>query len=151
MEGGGLRIGGSGLEEPGVLLVGEGDDGEAELAEEEGAGEGGGFAHLGEGFGTLEGFAGLDADERVLGVGGVDGEDGGEADGDFAGVGVVEDELVAFFEAAEVGEGLGIFDAVPGGFAVADEVVEGVLSGFGLEEEGHGGISVHGCQVSDVG
>ena len=123
--------------EPVVLGVGEGDDGEAELAEEDGVFEDGGGAHVVEGLFLLEALAGLDADFGVLGVGGVDGDDFGGADGGFAYVGVVDDEFFAVFHAAEVEEGGGVGDAVPGGLAVADEVVEGVFAGFGLEEVGH--------------
>ncbi len=44
-----MRLG----EEPVVLLGGEGDDGEAELAEEDGILEDGGVAQVGEGFSAL--------------------------------------------------------------------------------------------------
>ena len=47
------------VHEPVVLRVGEGDDGEAELAEEDGVVEDGGFAHLGECLFVLEALAGL--------------------------------------------------------------------------------------------
>ncbi len=77
-------------------------------------------------FSLFEALAGLDSDLGIFGVGGVDGDDFGGADGGFADAGVVDDELFALFHAAEVEEGLVVGDAVPGGFAVADEVVEGV-------------------------
>jgi hypothetical protein len=46
--------------EPIVLGVGEWDDGEAELAEEDGVLEDGGVAHLGEGAGVFEKLARFD-------------------------------------------------------------------------------------------
>src|SRR6185437_8296254 len=87
---------------------------------------------------ALEAFAGFEADERGFAVGvELDGEDFGEADGGFAGVGVVDDDLLAGLHVAERDERLWVLDAVPGGFAVAEEVVEGVGVGFGFEEVGH--------------
>ena len=59
-------------------------------------------------FSLLESLAGLDADDGVFGVGGVDGDDFGGADGGLADVGVVDDELFALLHAAEVEEGLGL-------------------------------------------
>ena len=47
------------------MLVGERDDGEAELAEEDGSLEDGGFAHLGQGLFALEALDRLDADDGV--------------------------------------------------------------------------------------
>ena len=49
--------------EPVVLVVGEGDDGEAELAEEEGVLEDAGVADFGEGLFALEALAGFEADD----------------------------------------------------------------------------------------
>jgi hypothetical protein len=119
------------------LIVGEGDDGEAELAEEDGAVEDGGFADLGQGLFALEGFDGGDADVGVFGVGRVYRDDLGEAYGGFADGGVVDDELVALLHVAKGEQGLVVGDAVPGGFAVADEVVEGVFVRFSLEQVRH--------------
>ena len=53
--------------------------------------------------------------------------------GGFADGGVIDDELVALLHVAEGEQGLVVGDAVPGGLAVADEVVEGVFVGFGFE------------------
>ena len=114
------------------MIVCEGNDGETELAEEDGILEDGGLAEIGEGFGVLEALAGLDADDGVFGVGGIDGDDGGGAHHFFADVGVVDDKLFALLHAAQVEEGGVVGDAVPGGFAVADEVVEGVFVGLGF-------------------
>ena len=50
---------------------------------------------------------------------------------------MVDDELFAFFHVAEVEQGGVVGDAVPGGLAVAEEVVEGVLVGFGFEQVRH--------------
>src|SRR5207248_6030687 len=116
---------------------GEGNDGEAELAEEDGVFEDGGGAHVVEGFLLLEALDRLDADFGIFGVGGVDGYDFGGADGGFAHIRVVDDEFFAGLHAAEIEQGGGVRDAVPGSFAVAHQVIEGVGGGFGFEEIGH--------------
>jgi hypothetical protein len=121
-----------------VLGVGEWDYGEAELAEEDGVGEDGRGADFFEGLLLFETLDGLDKDFGVLGVGGIDGDDFGGADDGFADVGVVDDELFAFFHVAEVEECLVVGDAVPDGFAVAKEVVVRIFVGLGFQEEGHG-------------
>ncbi len=54
----------------------------------------------------FEALDGLDADLRVLRVGGVDGDDLCETYGGFAFDGVVDDELFAFLHGAEVEQGL---------------------------------------------
>ena len=91
-------------------------------------------------FSRLRRLPALRRTSGVLAVGvELDGDDFGEADGGFAGVGVVDDDLLAGLHVAEGDEGLRVLDAVPGGFAVADEVVEGVDVGFGFEEVGHRG------------
>ena len=125
-------------DEPVVLLGGKRDDGEAELAEENGVVEDGGGAEVGEGLFGFEAFPGLDADFGVFGVGGVDGDDLGGADDRFADVGVVDDEFFALLHAAKIEQGLIVADAVPEGLAVAEEVVKGVFVRLGFEEEGHG-------------
>jgi hypothetical protein len=118
--------------EPVVLVVGERDDGEAELAEHDGVFEDGSGANGVQGFFCLEVLDGLDADLGIFGIGGVDGDDLCCAYGCFADDGVVDDELVALLHAAKVEEGLVVGDAVPGGLAVALEVFEGVFGGLGL-------------------
>ena len=131
-------VGKSRFGEPVVLGFGERDYGEAELAKEDGVFEDGGVTHFGERLLSLEALDGGDADDGIFGVGCVDGEDLGGADRGFAYVGVIDDELFALLHAAEVEQGLGVGDAVPCGLAVAEEVVVGVLVGFGFEEVGHG-------------
>jgi hypothetical protein len=134
-------------DEPVVLFVGEGDDGEAELAEHDGALEDGGFADLGQGLFALEALAGLEADDggghfgRGDGRSQFDGDHFGGADRGFAFIGVVDDAHLALFHVAEGDEGLGVLDAVPDGLAVAEEVVVGVLVGFGFEEVGHRAVN----------
>ena len=123
------------------MFVGERDYGEAELAEEERALEDAGFAEFGKGLFALEALARFEADDGSFGVGwiGGDADDLGGADGRFTNVGVVDDAVLALFHVAEGDEGLGVLDAVPGGFAVAEEVVVGVLVGLGFEEVWHKG------------
>src|SRR5206468_1152851 len=103
-------------DEPVELGVGEGDDRETKLAEEEGVFEDLGFAHFGESLFALEALAGFEADERRLAVGiELDGGDLGESNDGLAGVGVVDHHLLAGFHVAERDEGLRVLDAVPGG------------------------------------
>jgi hypothetical protein len=120
----------SGEGEPVVLSVGEWYDRETELTEEDGVLEDGGGAHVVERFGLLEALAGLDADDGVFGVRGVDGDYGGCADGFLTYVGVVDDELLALLHGTEIEEGSVVGDAVPGGLTIANKVVEGVLVWF---------------------
>ncbi len=115
------------------MVLGEGDYGEAELAEEDGVVKDGRLTHFVEGLLALESLDGGYADDWVFGIGGVDGYNLGGADGGLADIGVVDDELFARFHVAQVEEGGVVGDAVPGGLAVAEEVVEGVLVGFCLE------------------
>ena len=117
---------------------------QAELAEEDGVFENGGGAHVVEGLFLLETLDGLDADFRVFGVGGVDGYDFCGANGGFAHIRVVDDEFFAGLHAAEIEQGGGVGDSVPGGLAVAHQVIEGVGGGLGFQKIGHGSGSVSG-------
>ena len=119
------------------MFRGEGDYGEAELAEEDGVVEDGGGADLVEGFFCFEALAGGYADLGVFGVGRVYREDFGGADGGFADVGVVDDEIFTLFHVAEIEEGLVVGYTVPDRLFVAEEVFVAVLIGFGLEQVGH--------------
>ena len=128
------------MEEEVVLLVSEGDHGKAELAEEERAMEDRCVAEFGEWLFTLEALSSFEADDGIFGVRRVssDADYLGGADGGLADVGVVDDAVLALLHIAEGDQGLGILDAVPGGFAVAEEIVEGVFVGFGFEKVRHG-------------
>jgi hypothetical protein len=125
-------------EEPVPLFLGERNDGEAADFHQRRIGK----DLLGldpvEALRILEARADLDADERDFGVGGVHSGHGAGADGGALVAGVVEDPLGAGLELAQVFDGGGIGDAVPDGLLVAQEVVEAVGGGLGLEEvEGH--------------
>ena len=74
-----------------VLSGGEGDDGEAALANERGIGEELVGFDLGKGDGLGEQIFGFDFDGGIFGVGGVTGDHGGGADGALAIAGFVDD------------------------------------------------------------
>ena len=114
--------------------LGEGNDGEAADSNEGGILEEFVGFDLGQGNGIGKRFAGFDFDLRFLGVGGVDGDNGGGADGPLAVAGFVDDELCAGRHLAEIFYGSGIGDAVPDSDLIALEISEGVFGGFGLEQ-----------------
>jgi len=91
--------------------------------------------NLGEGFGRFETLAHFDFDDGNFGVGGVHAENCAGADGGALVAGVVEDPLRALGHLAQIFDGGGVGDAVPDSLLVAEKVVEGVLVGFGFEEE----------------
>lgn len=101
---------------------------------------------LGEGLRVLQALARLDADDGNFGVGRVNAQDRAHPDSRAFVAGVIENPLRSGLHLAQVLDRGGIRDAVPHGLAVAQQVVEGVDTGLGFEEEvGHGR-----CQVSGV-
>jgi len=99
----------------------------------------------------LEAFPWLNTDLWVFGVGCVDRDDFCCTYGGLAHVGVVNDELVALFHVAQSEERLVVGDAVPGSFAVSQQIVVGVLIGLGLEQVGHfDKVLGSGFQVQDA-
>ena len=115
-----------------ILGVGNGDDRETKLTEHDRIFKDGGLSDFSERLFVFQAFDGSDADLGVFGVGGVDRQDFGRAYGSFADVGVIDHQLFAHLHATQVKQRLVVRDAVPDGFLVAEEVVEGVLVGLGF-------------------
>src|SRR5215469_10763672 len=87
----------SGLRQPLILRIGDGHNGKTKLAKENGASKDRRLAHPGESALLLQTLAGLDANERILWIVGVDGDHGSGADSGFALTGVVNHQLFALF------------------------------------------------------
>jgi len=98
-----------------------------------------------EGLWRLEALADFDTDNGDLGICSVYADDGAGADGSALVARVIEDPPGAGLHLAEIFDGGGIGDAIPVGFFVAEEVVEGVGVGLGFEEEA-GGHGDHGMR-----
>ena len=127
---------------PVPLVFGQRHYGEAAYEDERGVLEQRLSFDCGEGLRGFEALADFDLDDGDLGVGGVDALDCAGADGGALVAGVVEDPFRSGFHLAQVLDCGGIGDAVPDGFLVAEEVIEGIHIGLSLEEEesGHGAI-----------
>ena len=90
--------------------------------------------YLLERFGVSQALARLDADDGHLGIGCVDAHDGSRADRGALVAGVIEDPFRSRLHLAQILDGGRIRHAVPDGFVVAHEIVEGVDAGLGFEE-----------------
>ena len=127
--------------EPGPLLFRERNDREPADDDQWRVGEERLGLDGGEGLGRFDALACFDLDDGNLGIGGVHADNGPGADRGALVAGVVEDPLGASLHFTQIFDSGGVGDAIPDGFLVAEEVVEGIGIGLGLEQEvGHRSI-----------
>ena len=93
-----------------------------------------------------ESLAGFDFHLRALGIGGIDGDYRGGADGGLVVAGFVDDEAVAGLHAAEISERDGIGDTIPNSRAVLLQVGKGILGRLGFKE-----IVCHDASIRSFG
>src|ERR1700733_8345346 len=121
--------------EPVPLLFGEWNDGEPSDQDERRLREQRLCLDFGKSPGVLEALADLHLDNRNLGIAGIDAHHRTGSDSGAFIPGVIEDPLRPGLQFTQMLDCRRVGDAVPSGFLVALEVVEGVDAGLGLEEE----------------
>lgn len=120
------------------MRLGEGNDGKASLAQERRIGEQCTLFDVSQSYGMRNSLSGGNSDDGDFGIGGIDREHVGGADGATLVAGKVDDEFVAFFHLAQMLDGRRIGYSIPDGFVVLLELLEGIDGGFGLEQIVHG-------------